>query len=248
MVESKISGVLKRAVRSFVMKVWVKQFFVMSLLMSGCTSIAAHIVFETVRPVGFMAQEASTQEYAEASLERAGFTIAEEMATLNEATTDGLVRKLSKSSGEGFWDITIRYTRPHEAFFFPGAIRIDMKNFPGSHRIVSYAPGEYVQPHWHDVEEVFTIKAGGCYVWMSMDNGLNWTYNYCGVGPLVIPAGAWHCLIADEHDGLCMDVWHDVGRSIEWCDEAHSKGWSSELVYPTSVADLRGQTLMELVD
>ena len=96
--------------------------------------------------------------------------------------TGPLTRKLDSGSAEGFWDITIDFLR-----------------------MVCYGPGEYVQPHYHDIEETFTIKSGGCYVWTSQDAGKSWDYNYCEKGELIIPGGAWHCLVAGP-DGLCMEV------------------------------------------
>lgn len=132
--------------------------------------------------------------------------------------TAPLTRKLDSSTGEGFWDITI-----------------------DSLRMVCYGPGEYVQPHYHDIEETFTIKSGGCYVWTSQDAGKIWDYNYCEKGELIIPGGAWHCLVAGP-EGLCMDVYRDQTRTINWLDDGHSAGWRKDLVYTITIQDLEEAT------
>ncbi len=132
--------------------------------------------------------------------------------------TAPLTRKLDSGSAEGFWDITIDFLR-----------------------MVCYGPGEYVQPHYHDIDETFTIKSGGCFVWSSQDAGKSWDYNYCGKGELIIPGGAWHCLVAGP-DGLCMDVYRDHKRSINWLDGNHSAGWRKDLSYIVTIQDIEEAT------
>ncbi len=136
--------------------------------------------------------------------------------------TAPLTRKLDSGSAEGFWDITIN-----------------------SLRMVCYGPGEYVQPHYHDIDETFTIKSGRCYVWTSQDAGKSWDYNYCGKGELIIPGGAWHCLVAGS-DGLCMDVYRDHKRSINWLDGSHSAGWRKDLSYIVTIQELEEATRLAL--
>ena len=136
--------------------------------------------------------------------------------------TSPLTRKLDGGSAEGFWDITIDFLR-----------------------MVCYGPGEYVQPHYHDIDETFTIKSGGCYVWTSQDAGKSWDYNYCGKGELIIPGGAWHCLVAGP-EGLCMDVYRDHKRSINWLDGSHSAGWRKDLSYVVTIQDIEEATRLAL--
>ena len=129
-----------------------------------------------------------------------------------------LTRKLDPNTGEGFWDITINDCR-----------------------MVCYGPGEYVQPHYHDIDETFDIKAGGCHVWLSQDNGATWNYNYCGKGELLIPGKAWHCLVAGD-EGLSMDVYKDSKRTINWLDAEHSPAWSPTLTYTVTIQGLKEAT------
>ena len=125
-----------------------------------------------------------------------------------------LVRKLDKKTGEVFWDKIIVECR-----------------------MVCYGPSEYVQPHYHDIYEKFDIKAGGCHVWISQNNGDSWSYHYCDQGELRIPGGAWHCLVANS-EGLCMDVCNDDKRTINWLDEEHTATWSPELKYNITIQEL----------
>lgn len=132
-----------------------------------------------------------------------------------------LTRKLNKNTGEGFWDKTI-----------------------GIRRMVCYGPGEYVQPHFHNIHETFEIMAGGCHVWISQTNGESWEYHYCSKGEkLHIPEKAWHCLVAGK-EGLCMHVDNDSQRTIDWLDTQESKMWSPTLDFTgkVSIQDLRKAT------
>ncbi len=133
-----------------------------------------------------------------------------------------LTRKLDPNTGEGFWDITINDCR-----------------------MVCYGPGEYVQPHYHDIDETFDIKAGGCHVWLSQDSGATWSYNYCGKGELRIPGKAWHCLVAGD-EGLCMDVYKDSKRTINWLDAEHSPAWFPTLAYTVTIQELKEATQVAL--
>jgi hypothetical protein len=156
------------------------------------------------QPISTLALEPSLENEASISLKKAGYKI-----------DDGkLIRRVNKTTGEGFWDKTI-----------------------GEQRMVSYGPGEYVQPHYHDIYEKFDIKSGGCHVWISQNNGDSWSCHYCGLGQLYIPKQAWHCLVAGN-EGLCMDVCNDDKRSINWLDEKHSVTWSTELNYIITIQEL----------
>jgi hypothetical protein len=135
-----------------------------------------------------------------------------------------LIRKLDNESGEGFWDITINFLR-----------------------MVSYERGEYVQPHYHDIHETFTVRDGGCFVWISEDAGKTWDYNYCRKGELVFPGKSWHCLVAGP-DGLCMDVTHDSKRSINWLDGTNASVWRKDLKYVVTTQELREATQIALKD
>jgi len=105
-------------------------------------------------------------------------------------------RMLSPNTGAGFWVVTSK---------------------AGNCRVVYYGPGEYVQPHYHDIEEKLILSLGGCYVWQSEDQGKSWTCFYRKEEEeLFIPAGTWYSLIAD-HQGLVMHTL-DSGSSTIWIE------------------------------
>lgn len=142
------------------------------------------------------------------------------MQKINPAVKENmLVRKLNNLTGEGFWDCQL-----------------------GSQRIVCYGKHEYVQPHYHDIEEKFTIKSGGCHVYLSADSK-NWEYRYYEYNEdLVISGGCWHCLVAGE-DGLSMEVFNDNQRTINWLDFNRSSRWETNISYETSIQDLVEKTI-----
>ncbi len=133
-----------------------------------------------------------------------------------------LLRKFDRESAEGFWDTTI-----------------------DSLRVAYYGPGEYVQPHYHDIDEAFTIKSGGCSIWISQDGGKSWIYNYYEKEVVIIRGGAWHCLVAGP-EGLCMDVFNDHKRSINWLDDRRSTEWQKDLRYIATIQELAEVTELAL--
>jgi hypothetical protein len=135
-----------------------------------------------------------------------------------------LTRKLHPMTGQGFWDKTI-----------------------DEFRMVCYGPGEYIQPHYHDIEEKFDITTGGCHVWTSQDEGATWLYSYCGPGAFVVSGGAWHALVAGNN-GLCMHVYRDSIRTSNWLDAKHSAQWSPTLVYKVTIEELKIETERVLQD
>ncbi len=179
---------------------------------SSGTLLRLTLVLRTKKAPQEFASLPSTEEKAREALIASGYNIG----------TNPLTRKLDSASAEGFWDITIDFSR-----------------------MVHYSPGEYVQPHYHDIDEIFDVKAGGCHVWTSQDAGKSWDYNYCGQGKLIIPGGAWHCLIAGQ-DGLSMDVYRDHKRTINWLDESHSPGWRKDLSFVVTIQNLREATQLAL--
>ncbi|KAF3362037.1 hypothetical protein PHSC3_001348 [Chlamydiales bacterium STE3] len=157
---------------------------------------------------GPFAKNSASMEEALLALRAAGYQLGDVKLT----------PKLSQSTGESFWDITIN-----------------------DQRIVYYVPGGFVQPHYHDIIEEFEIQSGGCYVWLSQDEGKTWEYNYCGKGKLTIPGKTWHCLVAGS-EGLCMHVYNDQQRSINWLDQERSSKWAEDLKFKVTIQELAKAT------
>jgi hypothetical protein len=134
-----------------------------------------------------------------------------------------LMRKLDMESGEGFWDIAV-----------------------GVRRIVHYGPGEYVEPHFHDIAEQFTIRQGSCFVWTSEDHGLSWNYLQFKTEEFLVPAGAWHCLVAGP-EGLSMHVDREPRhRKNHWLDRENSQVWRKDLLHTSTIKQLKEATELAL--
>lgn len=101
-----------------------------------------------------------------------------------------LTRRLDAVTGCGFWDIII-----------------------GVKRVIYYGPGEYVQPHYHDMDENFEITHGGCDVFILGEDG-SWIKSFEN-RTLSIPAGVKHCLVAGR-EGLCMESDNNPDRDTNW--------------------------------
>jgi hypothetical protein len=159
-------------------------------------------------PIEKVATEASSIEKAQSILLSARFS-AEEV----DSTT--LIRKLSPSTGEGFWHgILSRISED-------------------SHHIVVYGPSEYLNTHQYNIEEMCSVLSGGCFVWVSKDSGETWICYYYGVGEtLEIQKEAFYCLLADDWSGLCLSMSND-SSDITTADSI-DKVTTAELVEKTN--------------
>ena len=150
------------------------------------------IVYKIDKTTMELALYASSLDFCEDMINKYGEDIKEKIK--NGWNFTGWVRKVNQKTGEGFRDITVSLAHL-------------------THRFVVYSPGEYVQPHYHNMYERFNIRFGGCHFWLSSD-GIIWTYSYCDK-ELDIPPFYYHCLVASIN-GLIMDIKNDISRTIDW--------------------------------
>lgn len=87
-------------------------------------------------------------------------------------------------------------------------------------RIITYGPGEYAIPHYHNEDEWFLVTYGECDAWqlgeivLSEDKATfavvlyeKSIYRRCKVGDVMtVPAYMIHCLVADDCHGFCRQV------------------------------------------
>lgn len=170
----------------------MKRLFIFVLLSSSLSSFAMDTTSEKTSPSRswfVKADKAASKAAAFLALQKAGYI-------LNE--TD-LIRKANQETGAGFWDAMI-----------------SVEGKPS--RVICYGPGEYVNPHFHNEEEVFKTTGGGCDFWLLQEK---WQYNPIKAGQEIkVPATIVHCLVADDKEGLCMHVARDDStRSVEFIKE-----------------------------
>ena len=167
----------------------MKRIFIVVLLLTPLSSFAMQTTSEKTsnsRSLFVKADKAASKAAAFLALQKAGYVLGD---------TD-LTRKANQETGAGFWDTMISVDgRPS--------------------RVICYGPGEYVNPHFHNEEEVFQTTLGGCDFWLLQEK---WHYYPIKAGQEIkVPATIVHCLVADDKDGLCMHVARDDStRSVEF--------------------------------
>lgn len=137
------------------------------------------------------AKVASSKEFAVKLFTCAGF----------DSDNVEFVRRGSPETGAGYYDTLII---------------IDGKKY----RIICGGPGEYGNPHFHDIAELFTVIKGGCDFWTTLDNGKTWNYSLVTAGQSIeVPANVIHCLISNDKEGICMKVPDDSIRKTTFVKE-----------------------------
>jgi len=164
----------------------MKKIFILVFLSSALSSFAMNEKVDSSCSLFVKADKAASKASAFLALKKAGYT-------LNEAD---LVRKPNNTeTGAGFWDAMIY-----------------VKGKPS--RVICYGPGEYVNPHFHNEEELFQTTLGGCDFWLLEKE---WKYQSIRAGQEIRVPAIVHCLVADDREGLCMHVARDDStRSVEF--------------------------------
>merc|ERR1711907_1356 len=81
-------------------------------------------------------------------------------------------------------------------------------------RVMDYAPGQQLQPHKHDIDELFEIRGGAVYVskWPTNDSSHRETVWLRKGDLLEIPANMPHALFCDPVEGLQFHELVGVGE------------------------------------